>query len=63
MLERACRKFCTGGMDDADNERFSTDFCGEVDSICEQCQNAFQGTDFEAAFLAAGIWIHQSDFD
>ena len=33
------------------------------DSICEQCQNAFQGTDFEAAFLAAGIWIHQSDFD
>ena len=29
----------------------------------EQCQNAFQGTDFEAAFLAAGIWIHQSDFD
>lgn len=26
-------------------------------------QNAFQGTDFEAAFLAAGIWIHQSDFD
>ena len=50
-------------MDDADNERFSTDFCGEVDSICEQCQNAFQGTDFEAAFLAAGIWIHQSDFD